>query len=91
MEGRTQFKAYVTKSALTGGIEAIDAYDCFYINPNMIGDCNNSCRTFHGEGREWHRTAESALARAEEMRVEKIKSLEKQIERLKNLTFTVPE
>lgn len=39
------------------------------------------------EGRDWHRTEESAMACAEEMRVKKIASLKKNISKLENLTF----
>jgi hypothetical protein len=41
----------------------------------------------HGEGRQWHRTQESALARAESMRKAKIASLRKSIARLEALSF----
>lgn len=42
---------------------------------------------FHGEGREWHRTLESALARCEVMRDAKLKSLEKQAAKVRKLDF----
>ena len=42
---------------------------------------------FHGEGKEWHRTKEAAIAKAEEMRQKKIAGLKKQIERLEKLEF----
>lgn len=41
----------------------------------------------HGEGREWHRTRESAAARAEAMRRAKIASVRKQLARLEALRF----
>lgn len=41
----------------------------------------------HGEGKEWHRTRESALARAEVMRQAKIVSLRNQLARLEALRF----
>ena len=41
----------------------------------------------HGEGREWHRTPESAAARAEAMRKAKIASVRKQLARLEALRF----
>lgn len=41
----------------------------------------------HGEGKEWHRTRESAVARAEVMREAKIASLKKAISRLEKLRF----
>lgn len=45
--------------------------------------------TFSIYGKDWHRTPEAAIARAEEMRAEKIASLKKQIERLMKLEFKV--
>lgn len=42
---------------------------------------------FIGRGEEWQITKESAIKRANEMREKKIKSLEKQIEKLKCLKF----
>lgn len=47
----------------------------------------NSGRYVYGEGRNWHRTREDAVARAEEMRKKKIYSLRKQLERLEALCF----
>lgn len=53
---------------------------------------------YHSEGKEWHRTLEGALIRAEEMRTakiesleKKIESLEKQIKKLQSLSFTQEE
>jgi hypothetical protein len=40
---------------------------------------------------EWHTDPEAAIRRAEEMRDDKIKSLEKQIAKFKALTFTIEE
>ena len=42
-------------------------------------------------GKDWHRTPESALARAEEMRKAKIASLKKSIAKLEAMTFSVEE
>lgn len=42
---------------------------------------------YHEEGKEWHRTKESAIAKAEEMRKKKIASLQKQIKKLENINF----
>ena len=42
---------------------------------------------FHGEGREWHRTKESAIDKAEEMRKKKIETMKKQIEKLEKMEF----
>ena len=43
----------------------------------------------HGEGKEWHRTPEEAVARAEEMRKAKIASVRKQLARLESMRFDV--
>ena len=84
---RTRFTAYVTKHALTYGIVRIEAEDRFDISPDMIGDAGRKWGSFHGEGKEWHRTPESALARAEKMRASKIASLKAQIGRLQKRQF----
>lgn len=39
------------------------------------------------EGIEWHKTKESAVQKSKEIKDKKIISLEKQIEKLKDLTF----
>ncbi|MGL4576996.1 MAG: hypothetical protein ACRCV9_19565 [Burkholderiaceae bacterium] len=44
-------------------------------------------RYLHGEGKQWHRTRESAAARAEVMRKAKIASLRKHLSRMEALRF----
>lgn len=46
-----------------------------------------SGRYVYGEGKNWHRTREGAVARAEEMRKRKISSLRKQLELLEAMCF----
>lgn len=41
----------------------------------------------YARGKDWHRTPEAAIARAEEMKAAKIASLRKQIDRLEKLEF----
>ena len=78
-------KAWITKYALTTGIFEITAE---ITEHGSAYDMHSSFPTFyHGEGKEWHRTKESAIAKAEEMRRKKIASLKKQIERLEKLYF----
>ena len=48
------------------------------------GDTNTA------HGKDWHRTPEQALARAEEMRLAKIESLKKSIKKLEGLKFIAP-
>lgn len=78
-------KAWITKYALTTGIFEITAE---ITEDGAAYDMHTSIPTFfHGEGREWHRTKESAIAKAEEMRKKKIASLKKQIEKLEGMKF----
>jgi len=81
---------YVTKYALTVSIEKVD-------NVKIENDMAISMKgfggliCFHGEGREWHRTWESALARAEKMRVNKIRSLVIRMGKLEAIRFEPPK
>jgi len=87
-----KFKAYITKYALTNGIELVDAELCFDISPTIImyrHDGNES--TTYAHHKEWHRTLDAALERAEEMRSAKIKALKKQIIKLENIKFDIPK
>ena len=75
---------YITKYALSGGIQAIEAEECD--EPGMIQQVGAKWATYyHGEGKDWHRTREAAAERAEEMRKAKIGSLKKQIAKLEKL------
>lgn len=79
-------KVWITKYALTQGIiekeaELCESYD------GMIRVSGKFSYYLHGEGKEWHRTKESAIARAEEMRQKKIESLKKQIQKLEEMHF----
>ena len=44
-------------------------------------------QTAHGEGKDWHRTKESAVKRAENMRAAKIASMRKSIAKLEKMTW----
>jgi hypothetical protein len=84
-------KVWITKYALTHGIYDIEAELC-KIDPtgSMISDIKNTeygGNYYHNEGREWHRDKESAVKRAEEMRIKKIGSLMKRIAKLQKLNF----
>ncbi len=82
-------KAFVTKHALTKGIfevEGSNSPDYPRMLSVQLGP-GGWIENYHGEGRDWHRTRESALLRAEEMRKAKIASLKKQIKKLESLSF----
>lgn len=77
-------KVYVTKYALNNGIVEKEVKD---VGNGAVEVLEKWGGYLHGEGKEWHRTWESAVARAEEMRQRKIKSVEKQLAKLKNMKF----
>lgn len=80
-------KFYITKYALSQGIKTAEAQEC---GDDMIeerGAAGGYTQYFHGEGKEWHRSREAAVKRAEEMRKKKIESLFKQISKLEKMSF----
>lgn len=78
-------KVFVTKYALTQGIEEEEARD---VKDGMVQLTRHKFPVYmHGEGKQWHRTRESAIATAEKMRLKKIELLKKQIQKLEALTF----
>lgn len=80
-------KALVTKYALTSGIKIFEGCVCHSINSGMF----RYGTLGFAHGNDWHRTSESAVARAEEMRKKKISSLKKSIEKMEKLEFKLSE
>ena len=77
-------KVWITKYALTSGI--------FTKNVEVSGELvswkeNGWMQHAHGKGREWHLSFDSAYERADEMRLAKIRSLEKSLAKMRDLTF----
>jgi hypothetical protein len=79
-------KVWITKCALTKGIQQKEG-SVSETNKESFSEVGNSWFSYWGNGREWHTTKESAIAKAEEMRVKKIASLKKQIAKLEKLKF----
>ena len=77
-------KVWITKYALTSGITKHDAELC---DDSMVK--YGHMQYAHVESKEWHRSYENALMRAEEMRISKIVSLKKSIARLAAMSFKV--
>lgn len=78
-------KIWNTKYALTSGILLNDGEE---VMPGMIEINHGNYRSYlHGEGKEWHRTQESAVIRAEEMRTKKIAQIKRKIAKLEAMTF----
>ncbi len=80
-------KVYITKYALTSGIEYIEASKAEF-SPSMVTSASNSMCHFHGD--EWHTSFQSAKAKAESMRDNRIKSLNKQLNKLHAMKFEDP-
>ena len=78
-------KVFITKYCLTKGIQEMDVEQW---GPDTVGKIGAlyPCY-FHGEGKEWHRTMELAISKAEEIRNKKIASLKKNIVKLESMKF----
>lgn len=78
--GREKITAWVTRYALTTGIEMVDG--------KTDGDGYLSYGEYsYASGNDWHHTREAAVKRAEEMRLKKIASVKKQLEKLEKMRF----
>lgn len=81
-------KVWISKYALTKGIFEIDVEDDEYVAKGMVTDRRNPYRaSYHGEGREWHRARADAVVRAKQMQRDKLRSLQKQIDKVKAIDF----
>lgn len=83
--GYEKITAWVTKYALTEGIQEVSGEVCHPISSSMLKF--GKYGTAHGK--DWHRNKEEALKRAEEMRVAKIASLKRSIARIEAMKFDV--
>ena len=80
-----KLKIYITRYALTSGIQEAEATVGDHA-PNMAV-VEGTGLTLYLHGNDWHRTFESAVARAEEMRAKKLKVLDKTVRKLKDVSF----
>jgi hypothetical protein len=78
-------KAWVTKYALTSGIREVEGIqdEEILVVRKTVDSYGDEC--FHGS--EWHTTRETALARAEKMRLKHIESLKDSIAKMEKLSF----
>ena len=77
-------KIWITKYALSQGIFTLD----LRIEGTMA--CGTGWgEVFHGENRQWCRTAAAAVCRANDMRNAKLESLGRQAAKLKTLDFAM--
>lgn len=80
-------KVWITKYALVVGIIEKEAEYLSELHEGTIKTKSDRPSYYYGEGEEWHRTEESAIKKAEELRQKKIASLKKQIEKLEMMRF----
>ena len=80
-------KVWISKYALSGGIFEMEVAEPYDSGSNLVQNRDNRLQMFHEQGKEWHCTQEGAFIRAEQMRLEKLRSLEKQITKLMSLKF----
>lgn len=81
-----KFKAWITKYALTSGIECVDA-EIVNVEGRMIMYNDRGSSHDYAHGNDWHSTRERAIKRALDMRRAKISSLDKKIAKLIAMTF----
>lgn len=79
-------KVWITKYALTDGIYAVEA-QATHSERMVVFTRGESGNTQYAHGHDWHKTQESALARAEEIRAKRIKSLKKSLAELEKMEF----
>lgn len=89
MNKEKRFMAYLTKYALSKGFIVFAEVEQSHVE-SLVSEIDKFHGYHRGEGREWHRTWESAKTRVEAMREKKIKSLKMQIAKLKKMNFTDP-
>lgn len=86
----TTFIGYVTQY-WTSGIRTIEMHQNESY-PNMVKVLWPGKRMYafiHGEGKNWHRTKESAIARCEALRVKEIQKLQVKLDKLLNQKFEI--
>lgn len=95
IDGKEIIDVYITKYALTEGILVRKAYVCNDVNAEMICvvEVSPDGSSYKGRGvspyfhkNEWFMTQEEAVDKANEMKARKIKSLEKKLKQLKDMT-----
>lgn len=78
-------KVWVTKHLFTEGVQEVEVAQGYTLQV-VYGPAPNNT-VYIGEGRDWHKTREDAITRAENMRKEKIRSLREKIGQLEKLKF----
>ncbi|ELY4830756.1 hypothetical protein SM096_003082 [Cronobacter sakazakii] len=83
-------KIYITKYALTSGIFTAEAdVNTEKRMASFRGSESGFVQCYHGD--DFHFNEEGALARAEEMRNKKLKSLDKQMKKISAMKFEIQD
>lgn len=77
-------KVWITKYALTTGIFMAEVEETH--TPTMVSDKMNSYHSRYHKP-DWHLTEAEAIEQAEKMVLRKIKSVQKQLDKLNKMTF----
>lgn len=88
MEKKT-IDAWITKYALTQGILKVRAELIVGESMIKVKATDPSYFDAYYHGKDWHRSWEEAVSRAEQMRIDKITSLKKQLAKLEKMAIAV--
>ena len=84
-------KIWNTKYCLTVGI-TVHEIDCLPDSDLLMVEDGLGLRgitSLYKEGKTWHRTEEAAVDRAEELKIAKLQSLDKEVKKISALVFSV--
>ena len=84
-------KIWSTKYCLTTGIVAHEINDISAQSDYVYVDVEPGFLPIYLNKGDWHKTPEEAIERAEEMRIKKLKSLDKQVKKISAIVFEVKE
>jgi hypothetical protein len=79
-------KAWITKYALTAGVFEV-AGEVTVSGCLRYESGGYACYACYAFGNDWHSDRASAIARAEEMKIRKLQSLDRQIKKVSALKF----
>ena len=79
-------KIWITRYALTSGIEEVEA-ELSHNDTMATYGKGNGAYTQYDHNNDFHKTKEAAILWAEKMRIDKIASLQKSIEKMQKLRF----
>lgn len=80
-------KAWITKHAFTIGIVELEGEVSPQTPSLFVSGDSLDRKYYHGEGRNWHRTREAAVTRANRILEMRLKSIKKQLSKLESMKF----